>query len=814
MTNLLNDVKQALRSIRKSPVTIGIAILSMALGIGATTAIFTVMNQVLARSMPFPDLDRLVMVWEASPARGVPQRPVRAANFVDWRERTHVFEDIAWSMDNAPYFLTGSGEPQSVLGYRFSANMFKVLGVEPLIGRTFSADEDKPGNDNVVVLAYSFWQEKFGGDRSVLGRTINLSGRSYTVIGVMPAGFKHPNFSKLWTPIALNAEQFAERRNGRLRLVGKLRPGVSREEAERQLNAAAAQIAQEHPDTNKDWQTTVRSLRDSYTGDIRPILYALFFAVLILLLIACTNVANLLLTKGSERRREFSVRVALGASRARLIRQILTESLVLSTVGGAIGLLLAVWGTRLLLRMFPNNIANLNIPKIEALPIDSTVVWFCLGATLLTGLLFGLLPALQTSGKDVVSGLRDSSISFTASKRGRRIRNALVVAEICMALVLVTGAGLAIKSYNRLSAARLGFEPDGVLTFYTWFPQYKYPDGNARRVYFDHLLNSVANVHGVEQAGAISFLPLSSFGAGLNFTVQGREFTPGSEPESDLNVATPGYFQAMHIPLIAGRDFAVTDTPVTDTVSRPEVGIVNQTFVKKFFANEDPIGKRLNVGNQQQPEWVEIIGVVSDVKSEAVDVDIVPMLYLSFDQSPSRFMAFTLRTKGDPYALLPDVRQAIWSVDKDQPIERILSMNDATGESFAVRKITTSIMTMFGTISMALACIGIYGVIAFSVVQRTHEFGIRMALGAAPERVLGMVLADAIKLGIMGIALGLIAAFLLSRFADAIAYGISTRDPLTFVGTAVLLGSTALVAALIPAWRASRVEPSIALRRE
>lgn len=814
MTNLLNDVKQALRAMRKSPVTIGIAILSMALGIGATTAIFTVMNQVLSRSMPFPELDRLVMVWESSPARGVTQRPVRAANFLDWRERTHVFEDIAWSMDNPPYFLTGSGEPESVLGYRFSANMFKVLGVQPLIGRTFSADEDKPGNDNVVVLNYNFWKEKFGGDRNVLGRSINLSGRAYTVIGVMPPGFKHPNFSKLWTPIALNAEQLAERRSGRLRLVGKLRPGVSRDEAERELNAAAAQIAQEHPDTNKDWQVSVRSLRETYTGDIRPVLYALFFAVLMLLLIACTNVANLLMTKGSERRREFAVRVALGASRARLIRQILTESLVLSAIGGAIGLLLAVWGTRWLVRMFPNDIANLNIPKIDTLPVDSTVILFCLGATLLTGILFGLLPALQTSATDVNSGLRDSGTSFTAGKRGRRIRNALVVAEICMALVLVTGAGLAIKSYKRLSAARLGFDPEGVLTFYTWFPQHKYPDANARRVYFDRLLSSVSNVHGIDNAGAIAFLPLSSFGGGLNFTIQGHDFTPGSEPETDVNVATPGYFQAMRIPLLSGRDFAPTDTPVTDTATRPEVGIVNQTFVKKFLGTEDPIGKRLNVGDAQKPEWVEIVGVVSDVKSEAVDVDIAPMLYLTFDQSPSRFMAFTLRTKGDPYALLGDVRQAIWSVDKDQPIERVLSMDDATGESFAVRKITTSIMTMFGSISMALACIGIYGVIAFSVVQRTHEFGIRMALGAAPQRVLGIVLKDAGRLGAIGIGTGLIAAIVLSRFADSIVYGISTRDPLTFVATSVLLGCVAVGAALVPALRASRLDPNAALRQE
>jgi putative ABC transport system permease protein len=601
----------------------------------------------------------------------------------------------------------------------------------------------------------------------------------------------------------------AEQRIGRLRLVGKLREGISREEAQAQLNAVAAQLAQEHPDTNKDWQVTVRSLRETYTGDIRPVLYALFSAVLMLLLIACTNVANLLMTKGSERRHEFSVRVALGASRARLIRQILTESLVLSAIGGAIGLLLAVWGTRLLVRMFPNNIANLNIPKIETLPIDNTVVLFCIAATLLTGLLFGVLPALQNSGNDVISGLRDASRSFSSSKRGRRIRNGLVVTEICMALVLVTGAGLAIKSYQRLTASQLGFDPDGVLTFYVTIPQYKYPDDNARRTYFDRLLSSFSSVHGVEQAGAVSYLPLSSFGGGLNFTIEGRDFTPGSEPESGLNIVTPGYFQAMKVPLVAGRDLAVTDRENT-----PAVAVVSRSWAKRFFGDENPIGHRINAGDQQKPSWIQIVGVAGDVKDEGVDIDITPMLYLPFAQQPSPFMAFTLRTSGDPYALLGDVRQAIWSVDKDQPLDRILSMNDATGESLAVRKITTSIMTLFGSISMALACIGIYGVIAFSVVQRTHEFGIRMALGAAPQNVLRIVLADATKLGLIGIGLGLLAAFLLSRFADSIVYGISTRDPLTFVTTSLLLGGVAVAAAAVPALRASRLDPNVALRQE
>jgi putative ABC transport system permease protein len=594
-----------------------------------------------------------------------------------------------------------------------------------------------------------------------------------------------------------------------LRLVGRLRPGVSLEDAQRELNVVASHLATEYPDTNKAWQVKLRSLLDTYTGDIRPVLYALFAAVVMLLLIACTNVANLLLTKGTERRREFAVRVALGASRGRLVRQVLTESLVLSIIGGALGLLLAHWGTVLLLQMFPNNIANINIPKVESLPIDSTVMLFCLTASVVTGILFGLFPAFQVSGKDVISGLHESSTAFTASRSGKRMRNVLVMGEICLALVLVTGAGLTIRSYQRASATQLGFDPDHVLSFYITMPQHKYPDANARRNYFDRLMASVAVVPGVQKAAGISYLPLSSFSGALEFTIEGREFTEGPQPNAALNVATPGYFDAMRIPILSGRDFAITDG-----ANAPGVGLVNRSFARKFFGDSDPIGHRLNVGTPTKPEWIQIVGVVGDVREEGLDIDIQPELYVAFAQSPSQFMAFTLKTGSDPYAILGDVRQAVWSVDKDQPIERVLSMDDGAGESLAVRRITTSVMTIFGSISMVLACIGIYGVIAFSVAQRTHEFGIRMALGAQQSQLLRLVLSEAVRLAAIGIVSGLALALVLSRFAQSIVYNVSPHDPLTFSSTAMLLCAVALLAALIPAFRASRLNPSVALRQE
>jgi predicted permease len=809
MGTLRQDFKQAIRAMRKSPMLTTIAILSLALGIGGTTAIFTVVHQVLLKSFPYKNPDQLLSLRESSPSRNLETVPVRPANLVDWKTRTRVFEDIGLSRDAQPFFLAGAGEPVSVLGYKFSANMFNVLGTAPLLGRTFTEAEDHPGFDNVAVLSYRFWKRQFNTDPQIMGRPVTFSGKSYTVIGVMPPDFRQPKTAELWVPLALSPENYSDRTSHTLRLVGRLRDGVTREDAQQELNSVATQLEREHPDTNKDWHVRLSTLREGESGAIRPVLLALFTAVILVLLIACTNVANLLIARATERHREFSLRVALGATRGRLMRQVLSESLLLSAIGGIVGLLLAAWGTQVLVRMFPVNIANLNIPKLESLPIDRSVLLFCFVASTFTGLLFGLLPALQSSSIDVMSGMRESSTGYSSSGRGKKARNILAIAEISLALILLTGAGLALKSYKVLSSSNFGFEPDHVASFYIFMPAYKYKAPDTQRAFVDKLRSTLATLPGVTHVGAVSNLPLSGFSAGLDFSIEGRNYAAGDKSTSDLQVATPGYFETLRIPILAGRAF--TDN---DTQSSPEVAVVSASFARQFFPGTDPIGHRINAGDDKKPEWIQIVGVAGDVRENGLDVEVRPEVYVAHKQSPSPYMAFALRTTVDPDSVMSAARQAVWAIDKDQPVARVLSMDDSAAESLAIRKITTWVMTLFAAVSLLLACVGIYGVIAFSVVQRTHEFGIRLAVGATPAKLLALVLSQSAVLGGIGIAIGLIASFALSKLANALVFGVSTRDPITFMLAPAILGAIAMLAAFIPALRASRLDPMIALRQE
>ena len=809
MGTLQQDFNQALRAMRKSPMLTVIAVLSLAVGIGGTTAIFTVVHQVLLKSFPYRNPDQLYSIREHSASRNLDTVPVRPANLVDLRARTHAFQEIGVSSDTPPIVLTGSGEPISVLGYRFSPSMFQVFGVKPMLGRTFTEQEDRPGFNQVAVLSYKLWRRQFNGDPNIVGRPVTLSGVPYTVIGVMPPEFRHPQGVEIWTPLALAAPDYGNRTNQTLRLIGRLREGVNRDQAERELANISAQLEQEHPDTNKDWQFAIKSLREARTGGIRSVLIALFSAVILVLLIACTNVANLLIAKATERHREFSLRVALGATRGRLIRQVLTESVLLSALGGILGLLLAFWGTQVLVHMFPAHIANLDIPLIESLPIDKTVLFFCLSASIFTGILFGLLPAWQSSSTDVMSGMRETSTAYSSSARGKSARNILAIAEISLALVLLTGAGLALKSYKLLSTSNFGFDPDHVLSFYITMPAYKYKTPEERVVYMDKLMASMSTVPGVTSVGETSFLPLSGFSGGLDFTIEGRDNPPGQKPNADLQFTLPGYFETMKIPVLAGRTFTANDTPTST-----EVAVVSQTFAKQFFPGTDPIGHRIDAGDEKKPEIIQIVGVVGDVKENGLDAEIRPEIYLAHKQSPIPIFGFALRTTADPNSVMSAARQAVWNVDKDQPVARVLTMEDAADESLAIRKVTTWVMSLFAGVSLLLACVGIYGVIAFSVVQRTHEFGIRLALGATPTQLLALVLSQSAVLGGIGIAIGLAAAFALSKLANALVFGVSTRDPITFLLAPVLLGAIAMLAAFIPALRASRLDPNIALRQE
>jgi len=806
MERLLHELRMALRTVIKNPVFSATVVICIALGIGANTAIFAVVNKVLLEPLPYPHSDRLVDIREMKERR----RPVRAANYVDWKQRSHSFEEIGVSRDMRPVDLTGNGEPEAIPGYRFSASMFQTLGVPPIMGRTFAPSEDSTAHTPVVVISYKLWSRRFDRDPNIVGKNITLSGTSYTVIGVMPIEFRHPRTAELWLPLDMDPAKFQDRNEFTLRLIGRLRPDISRQQAEQELNFIAQQLAAEHPETNAGWRALLRDYRETDVGDIRPALLILFSAVGLLLLISVSNVANLMLSRMHSRTREISVRVALGAGRTDLVRQMLTESLLLSAVGGALGILFAYWATSGLVALFPSHLYNVGIPQIESIPIDASVITFCMGLVVVTGLLFGLPPALRSSSANLSQNLKDTSGSAGVSKRSKRIRNALVVAEIAIAVVVLIGAGLTVQSFQRLQQMSYGFDSSNVLSMYITMDEKRYPEDASKRAYMDRLLPALSAAPGVQHAAAIDFLPLSGFDSSTNFTIEGTSPNPQELPESGFRVVTSKYFEVMGISVLKGRGFSDSDRPAS-----PLVAVVNQKFANNFFG-QDALGKRVDLGEPGKPHWAQIVGVINDVKHSGLDQETQPEIYLSYDQSPFLFqmMAFTLRTGADPDSVANSARQAIWSVDKDQSVLRVVSMETAAKETMAIRRVTMLLLAMFGIAALALACVGAYGVISQGVIQRTREIGVRMALGATRGNVLTMILCEGARLAIVGAVIGVALAFALTRLMSSLLYGVSERDPLTFFVIPVLLFTVALIACLIPATRATKVDPMVALRYE
>ncbi|HWX40199.1 MAG TPA: ABC transporter permease [Blastocatellia bacterium] len=581
---LFQDIRYGCRMLFKNPGFAATAVIALALGIGANTAIFSVVSAVLLQPLPYKDADRLVMVWASKPQQ--PESdilPVSPPDYTDWKNQSHVFEDMGTSND-AIYSLTGAGDPQQIIGYRFSSNFFDVMGVKPLMGRTFTPEEETPGHNNVVILSYRLWQRVFGGDADILGKPIVLSGDPYTVVGVMPPAFQHPQMVELWTPLAIRPATMANRNATILRIVARLKPGVSIKQAQAELNSIALENERLHPETNTGLGVKVVGLRESYTGDIRPALLVLLAAVGFVLLIACANVANLLLVRASSRQKEISIRVALGASRMRLVRQMLTESLLLSGAGGGLGLAFTFAAVKPLAAIFPNNIANLNIPIVEKIPVDTKVLAFALAVSLLTGLVFGIVPSLKSARPDLNEGLKESGRSATAS-RGRMFRSVMAVFEIAMALVLLVGAGLMIRSFARLQSGKLGFDPQNVLSLEALLPQNKYATPEKRQAFVEQVLQRLEALPGVRSAGATNYLPLSGFWGTLTFTVEGRPLpAPGEEPEADNRVATPRYFQTMSIPVLKGREFTEQDND-----KAPDVAIVNETLARRLWPEGNAI---------------------------------------------------------------------------------------------------------------------------------------------------------------------------------------------------------------------------------
>jgi len=807
----MQDVRFGFRMLAKSPVFTAIAVITLALGIGANTAIFSVVNTVLLARLPYREPNRLVMVWGSNQQQGEGNSPVSPGVFAAWTAEARVFEEMAASSDN---FVTinGAGDPEMVSGYDFSADYFHVIGAKPELGRVFLSEEDLPGGPNVTVLSDRLWRRRFHADPNIIGKSINLGQTPFTVVGVMPPTFRYPDKVEIWTPLALPPSSSTNWEDRTLRVLARLAPGVTLEQAQAQMNLLSQRLAAEHPDTNRGEGVVLQPLPEVIAGDIRQPLLVLLGSVGFVLLIACANVANLQLARSARREREFAIRTALGADRMRLVRQMLTESALLSSGGGVVGLLLALWSRRFLIALFPNNVANLNIPTVEAIPVDGRVLGFTLAATLVTTVLFGFVPLLRSSRWGASQMLNKTGRSGTPSVSEQRFRSALVVAEIALSFALLIGAGLLIKSFTLLSRRDLGFRPDRVLALEAFPSPAQYPAKAPEklRAFVDRSIENLRSTPGVESVAAINYLPLTGFWGPRDFTVEGLPLPrKGEEPSADNRVITPDYFSTMGIPLLRGRTFSSTDGP-----DAPHVAIVSASLAHRFWKDENPIGRRLNLGEPDKPEWWEIVGVAGDVRSFGIEETPHDDLYRLFAQVYFPLVSFTVRTKGEPAGVIPAAKAAIWAVDPQQPFYKVVIMDALAAESIALRRVNMLLLGMFSAIALALAAVGVYGVLSYAVALRTHEMGVRLALGAQPGNLLWLVLGDGARLILLGVGIGLAASFALTRLMASLLYGVASNDPLTFAGSLIVVVAAALAASYIPARRATTVDPMVALRYE
>jgi putative ABC transport system permease protein len=808
MENLFHDLRYGVRMLSKSPAFTAVAIVTLALGIGANTAIFSVVNAVLLRQLPYADSERLVAVWERNLPRGRVKNSISPANFLDWRAQNNSFEQMAGLFDFR-LNLTGFDDPEELATQVVTPNFFDVLGSPALIGRTFVPEEGEQGHDPVAVLSYGLWQRRFGGDPGIVGKTITLNGRSNEVIGVMPAGVQFvlkfgSNVGKqpdIWVPMTFGPNSRV--RTGRYMLaIARLKSGITVQQAQAEMDALGESLEQQYPDFNKGWGIRVSPLRDEFVGEIRPALLLLFGAVGFVLLIACANVANLLLARGASRQKEMAIRTALGAARGRIIRQVLTESCVMGLVGGTLGLLLAVWGIDVLLSFAPKDLI-----RPEGIAVSWRVMGFTTVVALLTGLVFGLFPALEASQPDLNESLKEGGRSGGGSVRGARLRNVFVVAEVAIALVLLIGAGLMIRSFAKLQSVDPGFDASNVLAVKLLLPTSKYREAH---LFFDALLGRIESLPGVRSAGAINFLPFGGAGAATGFTIEGRPQLPSAEqPTVDSRVVQPGYFKTMGVPFISGRNFTEQEE-----TKESHVVIINEMMARTYFPDEDPIGKRVTIEMKDDNKPSEIIGIVQDVKHDKLDSEVRAMAYWPQAELSYPFMTLVIRTDSNPLALTPAIRHEVKLMDADLPISDVTTMEQLIGASVAKTRFSTLLLGVFGGIAMLLAAVGIYGVMSYSVTQRTHEIGIRMALGASTGDVLRNVLGGGMLLIAIAVCIGLVSSFALTRLMTTLLYGVTPTDPFTFGAISVLLMGVALVANYIPARRALKVDPMVALRYE
>ncbi|HEV7904513.1 MAG TPA: ABC transporter permease [Pyrinomonadaceae bacterium] len=820
MGTLWQDLRYGARMLWKNPGFTVVVVLALALGIGANTAIFSVVNAVLLRPLPFEQPEQLVLVWETHPfgrQLGYTHLPGSTANFTDLKQRSDVFSELA-ALDSWNTVLTGNNEPERLTGVKVSANLFTLLRMNPAQGRGFVADEDRPGNNRVVVVSHGLWQRRFGGDPSLVNKTLTLDGETYTVIGIMPehasfpqnmglpAYFDFEQKTDLWTPIALTDEETKNRGSHHIGVVGRLKPGVGIEQAQAQLSNIMSALEQEYPDDNKEWGMAVVSLHEQVVGKSRGAILILLGAVGFVLLIACANVANLLLARAASRQRELAIRTALGASRGRIMRQLLTESVLLALLGGVLGVWLAMWGVDLLIALSPGT-----IPRTAEIGIDNRVLGYTLLISLVTGVVFGLLPALQSSKPALNEMLKEGGRSGGGSPRRERARRLLVVSEVALALVLLISAGLLLKSFLRLQNVKPGFAPEGVLTAEIGLQEQKYKDERRIADFYRQTIARVKTLPGVESVGAVSHLPLSGAEEIDGFTIEGREtLAAGLVQSADFRVIAPEYFQSLGIPLIRGRHFNEQDRADSTPVM-----IVDETFARRFFPGEDPLGKRINEQGSRWPHsFFTVVGIVGGVKHSQLNGEARPTMYLSYEQSGWTSLTLTVRAAGDPNMLAAAVRREVLAVDKDQPVTKIAPMSEVFSKAVAPQRFNALLLNLFAAVAMILAVVGIYGVIAYTVAQRSHEMGIRIALGATRRDILRLVVGQAMLTTLLGVALGLAGAFALTRLMSSLLYEVSATDPAIFAGVALLLALVALLASYLPARRATKVDPMVALRYE
>jgi len=805
METLLKDVRYGIRSLLKQPAFTAIAVITLALGIAGNTVIFSAVNSLLVKPLAFPELDRMVAIWEARLSQGVERNEVTMADYLDWRKQNQTFEQMGlyrwWSAN-----LTGVEPPERIQGFLVSTNFLDVTGVKPFIGRAFSAEEDQPGKDAVVILNYGLWQRRFGGDANIVNKTVSLNGVKRTIIGVLPKEFNYPSGMDVMAPLALTPELASNRDNHTYYVLGRLKQNVSLPLAQTDLSTIAARLEKDYPQANTGHGVVVYPIVEDTVRFYARALWVLMGAVGFVLLIACANVANLTLARSSTRQREIALRLALGASRSRIIRQLLTESMMVALIGGALGVLIAYWGIDAMRAANPGEAAKF-APGWEHLGINFPVLVFTLGVSVLSGALFGLAPAWQASKPDLNDALKEGGRTTSSS---HRLRNGLVICEVALALMLLVSAGLLLRSFLSLLNTDPGFNSTNLLTMKLVLPAAKYKDDQARAAFYSELLNRIRVLPGVESVAAVNYLPLGGSNSSDIFLIEGLpEPPPGQEFIGRYRVCTPDYFQTMGIPILKGRAFTEQDK-----VDAPRVVIVNETLAQRYWPNQDPINKRMRfTGPLEKNPWIQVVGVVKDVK-HALSLPMSSDYYLPQNQDTWSSMVLVAKTKTEPMSMAAPIRQQVWAIDKDEPVFDVRTMQQVRALSVALYSFSSVTLTIFAAVALILSAVGIYGVMAYVVTQRTHEIGIRMALGARSRDVLRLVVRHGMTLALIGVGVGLGGAWALTRFMSSLLVGVSPTDAVTLSAVSLCLISIALIACYLPARRATKVDPLVALRYE